>query len=491
MAKIKKRWKEVLIIFSFCLLFFIPRYFASNLFDPMEDEFLSFMFSRDLGFGKLLLAPDYVHPGLWYALMRIPIIFFNTGIDIGLYRSIQVLIIFFCLVFSYIHFRKKLSNSFLFIFFTLFLSNIFIVHITIQYRMFSMMLGLAVIYSLFWFELIKNKGVLSYKKVLLLSVLAVVGFFTDYSMIWIIPFWPLVYLFCQKKLNLLSSHFKKIYLFFFTVFIGLIWFLPIFIQNIKQSLPDNNWLPPFNLKNILEIFGTSFGVIPLVDLSKLNFLIVPYTLILVYIIWKTFKKNINTNLRKMFVGIFLILIFFLISNYFVNNKLFYARAILSLIPVFYILLADFLTTFLKISPFKKIFVLLVLIQLSQFIIYFFQSDTVFEKYSYFNFQKHPMAFFSNFPFLYNSCLLPIPGWNSTSLEYFFESKINVISIESLNDQLSDTNKDCANIYLLDQISVERDQIDVKYDYKILTQLGYQPRKLSENYNQVLFILEKH
>ncbi len=250
--------------------------------DPMEDEFLSVMFSRDVNLKDLLLkAPDYVHPGLWYALMKAPILLIGFDNSIFVYRSMQVLILFFCLVFSFFYFKKKLTPQFLFAFFILFLSNIYLVHLSIQYRMFAMLIGVAIIYSLFWFELIKNKRKLSYGNVTFLSTIAILGFFTDYSMIWIIPLWPLIYLLNKKG----NKDFKKI-LFFISIFLlGVAWFIPIFFGNIQKSLSDNGWLLPHTAKNTISLLLNSFGLIPVQDINKLNFLVFPYLSLLIFMIY--------------------------------------------------------------------------------------------------------------------------------------------------------------------------------------------------------------
>ncbi len=187
-------------------------------------------------------------------------------------------------------------------------------------------------------------------------------------------------------------------------------------------------------------------------------------------------------------SVFIMFMFFLLVNYFANNRLFYVRAILSFIVVFYILLADFFSSYSKKAIFKIMLFILVFFQLSQFLIYFMQDYQPFKNYARFDYVKHPIASFNDFAFLDNSCLITVPYWNYLSANYFLGKKTNVIMINNSFENFQNKSKYCDHIYVLDQTSIERYRF--QYFYDSLNQAGYQPKLLEKNYNQEIFFLEE-
>lgn len=480
------RLKSIIIFIFFCLAFFIPRYFAHLQYEPLEDEFLSIMFSLDFSLKNLMFPSDNTHPGLWYAVMKLPTtLFVYHERSMFYFRLIQILFLLSCLLISYFCFRKKLANNFFLIIFSLLLSNLYLVHITFQNRMFALLLGIAFIYSMIWYEIIKNKKNLTLRRISLLAIIALLGFFTDYSMIWLIPFWPITYLFINHDL----VNFKKVALFFSLLLIGVSWFIPIFLSNIEKSFTDNSWIPDFNFKNAIELLGNIFGLIPRYSyLNQLNIMVNQLIIIFLFIFSKIlFQRNSQKHLKGMLLAVIIIFILFLLLNIFFNNRIFYNRSVFPISILIYFIIADFFQNNLKSLVAKFIVYLLIAIQISQFVLYFFPKLPIAEDYVRFNYRQHPMSNFQNYNFAKDSFLLTIPDWNYTSARYFLSSKVQVIRSSELEKISSVPNRD-GEIYVIDQISIDRNR--VKNDCDQILRLGYEFVSLKKNENQELLILKK-
>lgn len=481
MIKIFKHWREILVLTAFSLAFFVPRYFAHLQYDAMEDEILSIDFNQSYSVAQLIKCPDPAHPMIWYLLMEAPTDL--LGIDHGIfyYRLIQVILLFFSIVFAYFFCRK---NNFLFFitFLALLLSNVLIVHLSFQHRMYALTLSMSIIYSLGWFFLIKSDSQIKLAHVLALSLLAVLLFFTSYSSVWLIPIWPTAYFLYKKN----SSSFKNILTFFTIFLLSISWFLPTFFENISKTMVGNQWAPDVNLFNFLDLFANYFGLLIVMSPEKtLNPLTMPLLIILFFIsCYLIFYSKYKHFSRPLLFSTFIFLFLFVLFSKITGNRLFYSRTSLTILIPIYILISEFFTERTKFT--SLVFALLIAIQVSQFLFYFFLIDTK-RIYSVFNYPNHPMSFFESYSFPSGSCLLPIPNWNYLSVEYYLGDVVKVIDVNYFIENNEQFNG-CEEVFLLDQSSVDRKVVE--QDFSRISEMGYENIFKEENENQALYLLKK-
>ena len=265
-----KKHKNILIFLIFIFLFFLPRFFAHLQYDALEDEILAIDNSLLYSASEQIWAPDFTHPPLWYLLMEYPTEILRFDHHIGFYRLIQILIIFFGLSFTAIYFWRKIPHQFIIIFLYLFLTNVELVHLTSQHRMYSLVLSFGVFYTFSWFYIIKYKENKKWQDFFSVGVVAALGFFSNYSMIWLIPIFPLVYLLSTDK-TIIKSRINNLIVFSVTFFLSICWFIPTFIRNALISVDLNQWTSDLNFHNVFQLFVNYFGVIPIQeDLVKIG-----------------------------------------------------------------------------------------------------------------------------------------------------------------------------------------------------------------------------
>lgn len=479
--KIFKNWQEILIIVIFALAFFVPRYFAHLQYDAMEDEILSIDFNQSYSIAELMRCPDPAHPMIWYLLMEVPTDFLGISNGIFYYRLVQVFLLFFSIVFTYFFCRK---NNFVFFaaFLALLLSNVFIVHLSFQHRMYGLTLAFTIIYSFYWFFLIKNGLPIKFLNVLILSFFAILLFFTSYSSVWLIPIWPITYFLYKKNL----SSFKNI-LSFFTIFLlSISWFLPTFFENISKTMIGNQWAPDVNLFNFLDLFANYFGLLIVMFPEKMhNPLTIPLCIVLFFISYYLIVRSKHKRFAKsLLFSTLLSLLLFICTSKITGNRLFYPRTSLPVLIPIYMLISQFFVEKSKLV--KLIFIFFIVIQLSQFLFYFFLIDTR-KIYSVFNYPNHPMSFFKNYDFPNNSCLFSIPNWNYLSAKYYLGDVVKVIDTDFFIEN-NEHFYECKNIFLLDQVSVDRKVVEK--DFSKIHEMGYENVFKEEYANQVLYFLEK-
>ncbi len=482
--KFSKRCRQFLFFALFAVLLFVPRYFAHLEHDTIEDEILSIDINNIYSFRDFFFSPDISHPGFWYMLMEIPTHFLGIIHGIFYYRLIQVVILFVLLSFSIFYFKNKLPKSFLFIFLTLFLTNVYFVHITFQHRMYSLVLGIAVFYSLFWYYLIKKNHDFSMKTSIFLGLIASLGFFSNFSMVWIIPLWPLAYFLYKRSL----PAFKTAFFSSATFLLSISWFMPKFVKNAEYSIAVNQWAPPLNFQNTLEMIGNFFGIIPrYFDLNKLNILVIPFLILFVFmIIWLSNKKK-NQYILSVVISLAIFFLFFILAVYLTDRSLLYARTSITFAIIFYIIIADIYALNSKLI--KSIVYVMIVFQISQFFIYFADHKKTDYMYYLFDYRHHPVAYFANYNFEKNSCIIPMPYWNYLSLRYFLGQKVKVIPIyNSSNNLLREETKDCSVIYMLNQTSVDKNREDLQVYYQIFSDSNSNKKFVDKNNDQSLYIL---
>lgn len=449
----------------------------------MEDEILSINFNTSFSWRELLKAPDPSHPPLWYLLMEFPTKTFAINNGILPYRLIQIFTFFVLLLVSVIlMIKNKTSTVFVLVFLTLILSNVHLTHLSIEHRMYALSIGLGIFYSFFWYLIIKKNIKLSKKYFVYLLIITNIFFFTTYSSVWIIIIWPTVYLFLNFNLKTV----KKILLFFVIFFSTISWFLPILFNNFKNSVAENQWAPQVNFSNTLELIGQYFGLLSVNGngFNKvLNPIVVPFVLLFTAIIIYYFIKNKKDNLPKyLFISLLISFLLFILISFFTGRRLFYSRTSITIVLVIYVLLAEIYVKgdrLIKIST-----LILILLQLSQFFIYFFLVNTKLP-YSVFNYPVHPMSKFQNYHFNSNDCLTSLPRWNYLSSQYYLGDLVRVLEIDEL---FSDEVDSCNEIFLLDQISVDRNVIAI--DLSLIKQKGFVLNRVLVYDNQALYQLNK-
>ncbi|MBP7700835.1 hypothetical protein KA111_02115 [Candidatus Woesebacteria bacterium] len=478
-----KKFQTFLLFTSFCLLFFVPRYFASTRYDALEDEILAIQNNMNYSVKEFIFAPDFTHPGFWYMLMDFPTSILGISHGIFYYRLIQVLNLLVLIIFAFFYFRKKLSNVFILIFFILFFTNIYLVHLTVQHRMYSLVLGLSIIYSFYWYHLFLKKNVISYKEAIYLGVLASASFFTNYSVIWLIPIWPLAYLVYKRSFPVL----KKMSVFGLTILTCVGWFIPIFIKNANTSITHNQWTQHFSLRNFLQLIGNYFGLIPRnLGTNEINFFVLPFIFLFIFIIiWMIFVKKI-IYMRYLFLSLLIFFAAFVFAVRITGNSLLYARTSIPFVVLVYVMIADSFIRGNKVIKFLSI--CLMIMQLFQFFIYFSSNKEIDEMYHLFDYKENTLGHFKKYKFEEGSCLIPIPGWNTTSAHFFLDKSVKVIATDLKDvDQELKKMSSCSKIYVLDQTSVDRTITSQFYQYFNIAESKIE---LVEVYiNQSLYVLE--
>lgn len=466
MLKIQKHWKELLIFFVFTLLFFVPRYFAHLQYQALEDEILAIWNNVMYNFSELLLVPDFTHPPLWYLLMDIPTQLIGTERGIFYYRLIQVLILFVLLSATAFYFRKRLNKSLIVTFLILFLTNIYLVHVTSQHRMYAVVLGLSAMYSFAWLHVLE-KGLLDSKRWLIaLGAIAGLAILINFSAVWNIALWPALSIFYVRQS--LKNKLKQLFYFALPFIVLTAGFYPIFWRNAQISVEANQWASPLNLNNVLQVVGSFFGLLlRLSDLNQHNFLVVPVLFAFFATFFYTFSKTKLADKKILFLLMPFILLSFtayLFLVWITENSLLYARPIISLVVPIYILIA---LMSIK-NPFGKyLAIFIVLAQLSQSIIYFFPtSSKFFEGYDLYNYRVNSIAYFDDFNFKPRDCLLPLPHWNYMAANFFFGKRVQVIDAWFFYEiKKTKPNFDaCNDIYILEQFSVQNYEFEKLYSF---------------------------
>lgn len=455
--------KKITIFFLLSLLFFGPRYFAHLQYEALEDEILAISNNIANTPAQLVFAPDYTHPQFWYLLMDYPTKIFGITHGILPYRLIQITSLFILLVITYSIFKKHFDKKFFIIFASLFTSNIYLAHLTSQHRMYSIILGLSIFYSLAWLVILRKvekKEINKNKNFIFLGILATVMFLTNYSAIWIIPIWPLTFFLQSFNKNKL----KQLLIFTTTFLISISWFIPTFIKNSTTSIENNQWAPLLNVRSAIQVFGNYFGIIPKFEhTSDINLVLLPFLFLIAVLIFTKIKLG---EPKKYFITLvvstFISFSMFLLTVYLSNKSLLYPRPSITIIVACYIFIT---LAAIKNRYGKLIICLLVFLQLTQWPIYIFPEKNLEQNYDLWNYRKNPLSYFKNYQFPKQGCLLTLPPWNTLSVQFFLDKNVRIIDsnlILEKNKKLSDLDTGCNEIYVLDQTPVNRDIIKGYY-----------------------------
>jgi len=477
-----KKYRYLLFFIILISLFFWSRFSSHLQYDALEDEILAIDNNLIHSPSEQLFAPDFTHPPLWYLLMEYPTEILGLSHGIFYYRLLQVLILFVSLIFIIVYFWKKIPHKFIFLFLSLFLTNIALVHLTAQHRMYALVLSLGIFYSFYWYYLLFYKTQHSWKDFFSVGVIAALGFFSNYSMIWLIPIFPIAYLLLKKSKIAL----KNISTFMITFLSLISWFIPTFIENSRTSIVENQWTGEFNFYNIFQLFANYFGIIPIrEEIGYLSPFAIFFVIVLLLIIFGEILIKKNKAVSILFLSSLISFSFFLIVVYLTGNSLLYPRTAIAWVLSFYIIFAH-------IGKFKYLRILVIvltLLQLSQFILYFNQNRSYSEDYFFVDYRFHPIKYFTNYNFDKQSCLIPIPAWNVAATTYFLNNKIKTISPELLMNIDSNESlipKECQIIYVLEQFSLEKNKL--KKQYQDFFPDNFKLELVDTNENQNLYLL---
>lgn len=474
--------KKLVLAVIFTFAFFVPRYFAHLRYDALEDEILAIR--NNIWFSPLefIRAPDYTHPGFWYILMELPTKILGLSHGIFYYRLLQTLILFFFIVLALFYFKKKLSKTFLSIFFILFLANIYLAHLTVQHRMYALVLGISIVYSFYWIFLLKRPTLLSVKESISLALFAALGFFTNYSIIWLLPIWPLTYFLQRISISVV----KKLTLFAMVLFGAVSWFVPIFLKNTAASIAINQWALSLTSRNVTQLFGNYFGIVSknLYMTEEVNWIVFPFLCIfLILVTWAIFIKK-NPYIKYLFFSLCLALSFFILAVHQTGNSILYARTTVPIIVVFYVLIAEIFV--LGNKYIKAAVIILIAMQLSQFLLYFSPNEKFEKEYHLFDYRENTLGHFKTYTFPPESCLISVPEWNEFSAQFFLGNSVQIISTDHIDpEDIYKEIETCPIVYVLDQTSVDRGVI---YNY-YLKVFGNIPKMqlIAEYENQALFV----
>lgn len=483
---IKKNIYLLIALPFFLFSFFLPRYFSHLQYDALEDELLAINNNIIYSFSEQLWAPDFTHPPLWYLLMEYPTSYFMLDYDIGYYRLAQVLILFLGLLSSLAYFWRKIPHRFIVVFLLLFLTNVELIHLTAQHRMYSLVISFGVFYVFDWFYLIKYKKYKKWQDFFIVGIIASLGFFSNYSMIWLIPIFPLVYLLSGERDDF-RPRVKNLLIFLTTLFVSISWFVPTFIKQSLISIDVNQWTRDFNFYNIFQLFVNYFGLYPMnQNLGLINIFAIIFILILATIIFGNILIGKELFSKKTFFASFFSFFLFLTTAYFTGNSLLYPRTAISLVLAFYVGLASSFSNF-KYSTILVLF--LVILQSSQLLIYFNQDKYYLDGYNFTDYRRNPINYYSNYSFPQNSCMFVIPDWNIRLADYFLDNIILVEFKDVFNNE-SDTNslniEKCDNYYLLEQSSLGEERLNEQYQrYSVF---NFNQELIDQHENQNLYLL---
>lgn len=433
--------QNIFISILLALLIIIPRLLASKTYGPLEDELLAIQFNLDYPASELFFKPpDVTHPGLWYIIMEIPIVFLGYFSPIIYYRMINIIIFTLFIIITWILFSKKFTSFFWILFLTLLLSNPYLIHLTFQNRMYSLVLGINIIYSTFWLKILNKKINIQNKEILILGLLAGLGFFTNYSFIWILPIWPLAYLLTKRNKTSLKRMLKFALLFTLETF----WFIPTFIKNANESMLGNRWAPSLNLITVKELIENYFGITNVKDI--LFFSILSLTII---------PLIIKVKKRPNFLSLVLAFFFYLLVVFLTGNGLLYARVSITFVITLYVILANFYSK----QKLKSKIILLVLpfifLQTHQLVVYLNNHQEIDSYSSSWDYYSNPLEIITNYKFKKNSCIIGIPIWNDYPISYFLPKNLKLIKNKDIERSINivDLLNDCSENYLLVQNTI--------------------------------------
>lgn len=453
---------KLLLLCFFLLGFFVPRYFASANYDALEDEILALGNNMMYSTLQLARAPDFTHPPFWYVVMDLPVFLLGLHNGIFYYRLIQVVLLFFLITITFLIFKRiRFTEKSIFI--SLFLTNIYLVHLTFQNRMYALVIGLSIFYLFFWDDCFRNyQKEKNYLAFIGLGLVAGLTFLTNYSFIWLLPIWPLVFVFAYKGKQLNG----KFYIFAVSFLVSISWFIPYFFKNALHSIDVNQWAPEFTVFHITELVGTYFGFVPMnLDLYRINPLLYIFLLFVLYIFYRILSLKNNQALKLFLIFTFLSFFFFLFIAKQSGNSLLYARTSITLVLAFYFLFTKFLITINDLLVKYFLLFSLLFLQLSQFVIYYFPTENMQSNYNLFsNYKINPISYFKKYPFPDNSCLLTIPNWNATAASYFLHDHVKVIRNNYLaNSEVVKEIQECPMSYILEQSSVDSSILKSEYE----------------------------
>ena len=237
------------------------------------------------------------------------------------------------------------------------------------------------------------------------------------------------------------------------------------------------------MNNTFQLLQNYFGFIHNFN-SEINILIIVFISLFLTLIFKVFDKK---NKHYLSAPILLLSFFclFVVFSYITKNSFFYARTSITFVVVSYVLLADLFSNGNKISRYGVF--IIILLQFSQFFIYFSKSELVLKNHEEFNYRHNPVAHFKNYNFGKKACLIPIPGWNYAINKFFLGNNVKVIPIYARDYKiLYNEVRGCEKIYVLDQTSVGRDRIEVKENYQSILGIGSDLLELKTYENQKLY-----
>lgn len=133
---------------------------------------------------------------------------------------------------------------------------------------------------------------------------------------------------------------------------------------------------------------------------------------------------------------------------------------------------------------------MIFLQLSYFYIYFSRNEKIFRYYDHFNYQLNPIGYFAKISFKKSDCLIPIPDWNYLHANYFLAEKIQIISTYGGDkDAFLRLIEKCSSIYILDQISVDRNRTQVREAYDLIFALRKNIKQIEKKDNQILYKID--
>ena len=274
-----------------------------------------------------------------------------------------------------------------------------------------------------------------------------------------------------------------------TFFLSICWFIPTFIRNALISVDLNQWTSDLNFHNVFQLFVNYFGVIPIQeDLVKIGVFAKLFIITFLIIIYNLIKNKKDKILKITILSSVISFSFFLLAIFYTGNSLLYPRTAICLVLAFYLIFANSFTNF-KHS--KVLITLVIILQLSQFFLYYNQDNEKFKEYFFVDYKYHPIKYFTNFDYPSRSCLISIPVWNTSATKYYIKNDVKVLSAHIFKNSDSAKNfktEECDNFYLLEQTSLGENSL--RKQYKEFMPFNYKKVILDSYANQNLYLLSK-
>lgn len=426
----EKPWQDKLgiLLFICSLIFILIMVFLSFNRSIWADEALTFKIIKQSYFGMIQLTAADVHPPLYYIILKTILLILNSVIpidEIFLGKLVSVIPFILLALISFIKLKKDWGYLTIGLFMFTITSMPQLMMWGTDLRMYTWAMFFVTLTFIYAWDVLKN---FDKKSWILLTIFALLSAYTHYFAAVAVS---IIYLFLL--FNLLKNNSKEIKIWFRSVIIAFMLYMPWFVIAINQILriKNNYWIKPITLESIISYlyFITSpssyYESLYLTSFDLWASLLILGIMILTVLILKSKNKTENDYFAifgiivPLLTALFGILVSFLIRPVFVD------RYLLTTLGCFWFGIAYCLNRFYdKKQIFLPFFLILIIvggINVSSVIDY---NQNTYETIS--NFEKFSSNVTDDDILIYNHVQLYSLG------EYYLNNTTNYMNLEYLN-----------------------------------------------------------